>query len=240
MLCPTHQRPVYQVTRNEELLLGGLGLALVAYWQRRTIMTTIVDPITRGKRLSYTTVGVDGVVPDSPEDLADQAGQVLGRDVPQELYDLARMVRSEGAEAGRLRVHVALNDAAEHNWSAHFVTTYSTNPHAAGKYGEQFTPASRAPGGVRSVRRYSTARDPYEGDLLLVERVLLERAEGIDPTDVDGSGIGGVKFIDRDSLGSQDGADSYEAIAASWGNEGLRPFNVPGYPDELVVFRRTG
>lgn len=201
-----------------------------------------MDTIIRGKRLTYTSLGADGQIPDDPADLVDQAAQILGRDLPQELYDLARMKRSEqGKDDGRLRVHVALNDAAEHNWSTHFAITYSTNPAAKGRYGEQFTPAERAPGGVKSVRRYSTATDPYEGDVGMVERVLLERAQGLDPTSADGRvGAGAVKFVDRSSLGGvQEGSSSYDQIVARWAGEGLRPFTVPGYSADLVVFRRV-
>ncbi len=229
------------VNRTEELifwasvgLLGG-----VAVWQRNTIM----DTITRGKRLTYTELGDDGLIPEDPAELVDQAADVLGRDLPQELYDLARMKRSEQGQNddGRLRVHVALNDAAEHNWSTHFAITYSTNAAAKGRYGEQFTPAERAPGGVKSVRRYATSKDPYEGDVGIVERVLLERAQGLDPTSANGQvGGGAVKFVDRSSLGGvQEGSSSYDAIVARWAAEGLEPFTVPGYPADLVVFRRA-
>ena len=218
--------------RDGDLWLWGGLLALggLAFWQRETIM----DTISRGKRLTYTELGPDGVIPDDPDDLADAAGAAIGRGVPLELYSLARMKRSEqGNDDGRLRVHVALNDAAAHNWSTQFTITYSTNAGARGLYGEQFTPAARAPGRVKSVRRYSTARDPYEGDLLIVERVLLERVQGLDPTG------GAVKFVDRSSMGVQEGSGSFDELVASWAKEGLRPFTVPGYPDDLVVFRRV-
>ena len=221
------------MSRNEELLLwASIGvLGGVAVWQRNTIM----DTITRGKRLTYTTLGADGLIPDDPAELAAQAGEVLGRDLPQELYDLARMKRSEqGTDDGRLRVHVALNDAEEHNWSTHFAITYSTNAAARGWYGEQFTPADRAPGGQKSVRRYATTRDPYEGDVTIVERVLLERAQGLDPTG------GAVKFVDRSSMGGvQEGSIAYDELVRRWAAEGLHPFTVPGYPADLVVFRRA-
>lgn len=228
------------MTRNEEIVLwASVGLlGGVAIWQRNTIM----DTITRGKRLTYTDLAADGLIHVDPAELAAQAAEVLGRDLPQELYDLARMKRSEqGKDDGRLRVHVALNDAAEHNWSTHFAITFSTNPSAKGWYGEQFTPAARAPGGVKSVRRYATSKDPYEGDVAIVERVLLERAQGLDPTSADGRiGGGAVKFVDRSSMGGvQEGSRAYDELVARWATEGLRPFNVEGYPTDLVVFRRV-
>lgn len=221
--------------KGDELLIGAsvAALAGVAFWQRRTI----VDVISRGTRLTRTVLGPDGVVPERPEDLAAAAAVIAGRLVPQELYDLARMVRSEGAGEGGLRAHVALNDAASHNWTIHWMLTYSTNLAARGRYGEQFTPADRAPRvdgqRVKSVRRYSTARDPYAGDLQIVERTLRERAQGRDPTE------GAVKFLDRSALAHQEGAGSYEDIVRRWGESGLRPFNVPGYSDDFVVFRRA-
>ncbi len=224
------------MTRSEELALWAVGVVGgLVLWQRKSIMSTITDTVNRGKRLTYSTIRPDGVVSDDPADLVDQASATLGRELPQEIYDLARMKRSEqGTDDGRLRVHVALNDAAENNWSTHFAITYSTNPTAKGRYGEQFTPASRAPGGVKSVRRYATAKDPYEGDVSIVESVLLDRAQGIDPTG------GAVKFVDRGALGGvQEGSGSYEDIVSRWATEGLHPFTVPGYPDDLVVFRRA-
>ncbi len=197
-------------------------------------MTTVVDSISRGKRLTYTALQANGLINADPAQLVDQASTVLGRDLPQELYDLARMKLSEqGTDDGRLRVHVALNDAASHNWSTHFAITYSTNPTAKGMYGEQFTPADRAPGGVKSVRRYSTSKDPYEGDVAIVESVLLERAQGIDQTG------GAVKFVDRSSMGVQEGSGSFDDLVAQWAAEGLQPFTVPGYSDDLVVFRKV-
>lgn len=221
---------------RELLIWGGVALLVgVAIWKKDTIQAVIMDTITRGKRLTYTDLGDDGQIPDDPADLAAQAADVLGRDsLPQDVYDLARMARSEkGNDDGSLRVHIAINDAESHNWSTHFTVTYSTNATAKGRYGEQFTPADRAPGGVSSTRRYSTAQDPYEGDVTIVEQVLLQRAQGIDPTG------GAVKFVDRAALSSQEGARSYDAIVASWAQEGLHPFNVPGYPDDFVVFRKA-
>jgi hypothetical protein len=234
---------VYLVRRNpstSDLLLWGGGLALVALalWKGKELATAVtdavVDVVKRGKRLTFAGMGFDGVVPINPATLCAAASAVLGREVSQAAYDMARMIRSEGAAAGRVRAHVALNDAAELGWSLHSLLTYSTSSRTKGMYGEQSTPASRAPGGIKSTRRYSTAADPYEGDVQVAEQAMAEHAMGVDPTS------GAVKFVDKASLSVQEGARTYESIVASWGGEGLRPFNVYGYSDDLVVFRRVG
>jgi hypothetical protein len=223
------------------LWLGGTALVGLALWEHeaviqagKDVVDAVTDTFSRGKRVTYAGVGDDGVVPISPSSLRTSASLELGREVSQDVYDLARMIRSEGATEGRIRAHVALNDAADLGWSVHVLLTYSTNPRAKGWFGEQFTPAARAPDGVRSVRRYSTAHDPYVGDIQLAEQVLFERQGGADPT------AGAVKFVDKSGLSAQEGASSYEAIVASWAKEGLQPFTVPGYSDDLVVFRRVG
>jgi hypothetical protein len=213
---------------------GGAVLAALAWWKGREVATIVTDVVSRGKRLTWAGKGADGLVPIGPEALCASAAAELGRALSQEAHDLARMIRSEGASAGLIRAHVALNDARELGWSLHALLTYSTSPLTTGHYGEQATPASRAPGGIKSVRRYSTAADPYEIDVEIAERAMLEHAQGVDPT------VGAVKFVDRASLSSQEGARTFDDIVASWGGEGLRPFNVQGYSDDLVVFRRVG
>ena len=202
-----------------------------------------MDPIARGKRLTNAYVDVKrgvnvaGWIPDQPLLLAARAAMVMGRgSLPLSTYCLARMIRSEGAAAGRIRAHVALNDAAELGWDVPRLITYSTHPGVNGFFGEQFTPASRAPlynGQPRkSSRRYSSAKDPYAGDVTLAELVQLEHGAGDDPSG------GAVKFVDRDSLSSQEGARTYDQIVLDWGREGLRPFTLPGESPSLVVFRR--
>jgi len=143
------------------------------------------------------------------------------------------MIRSEGAEAGEIRAHVALNDAASLGWDLHTLLTYSTNAGARGSYGDQYTPATSAPGGVKSVRRYSTKQDPYQADVVVASKAITDHAAGIDPS------AGGVKFVDKGSLKYQIGASSYETIVAKWGADGLQPFTLPGYSDDFVVFRKA-
>lgn len=216
--------------KDEFLWLGGAAALGLLFWQKEAI----VDVIERGKKVTHAPVGPDGTVPGFPVELAAAAGAAMGRPILPHAYALARMIRSEGAAAGRVRAHVALNDAASKGWDVVRILTYSTNPDARGLFGEQYTPASRAPGGRTSVRRYATSKDPYEGDVVLAERVLAEHDAGDDPTG------GAVKFADKSSFGVQEGTRSYAAVASQWAAEGLQPFNVPGYSDDLVVFRRVG
>jgi hypothetical protein len=231
-------QPVRRRRRNPstaDLFLWGGGLLVVglAFWKGKELAIAVTDVVARGKRLTWAGKGDDGQVAVSPEFLSAAASSELGRVVPQEVYDLARMIRSEGAAAGRIRAHVAINDARDLGWTVHTLLTYSTSPLCKGMYGEQSTPAARAPGGVRSTRRYSTAADPYEGDVEMAEQVLAQHAQGEDPTG------GAVKFVDKASLSVQEGARTFEDIVASWGGDGLQPFNVAGYSDDLVVFRRV-
>lgn len=219
---------------HEAALWGtGLGLLALVVWKREEIVNVAKDLITRGTRLTTAEAGDNGLVMIAPEQLRTLASVVMGREIAQEVYDLARMIRSEGAAAGNIRAHVALNDAADLSWTLHQLLTYSTNTFVRGWYGEQFTPAARAPGEVKSVRRYATSKDPHAGDVLTAELAIAEHAQGVDPSG------GAVKFVDKASLGSQEGARSYEDIVAAWGADGLRPFTLPGYSADLVVFRRA-
>ena len=220
-----------------DLWLWGGAAALVAalvLWKRKEIIDVVKDVVDRGKRLTYSSMGRDGVVPNSPQALLEAAIRALGRPITLQASSLARMIRSEGPETGVIRAHVAINDAREKQWDVHKVLTYSTNSKASGWYGEQFTPAARAPGAIKSVRRYATTKDAYAGDVLMAEQALREAAAGVDITG------NAVKFVDRSSMGVQEGSGSYEDLVVRWAPEGLRPFTLPGYSDDLVVFRRVG
>jgi hypothetical protein len=210
-------------SRDEKLLLAGLGGVGLLFWGRQ-LKNTVVDVIGRGARLTTTTVDDAGVVQADPDELAAQASAVMGRPVSLDVLALSRMVRSEGVDAGVLRVRVALNDVNDLNerkgygWSPFDLITYSTVAAARGKFGTQLH------------RRYASSKDSYEGDVRLVE---LEMSNGFDATG------GAVKFVDRSSFGVQEGTGSYDALVETWAQEGLQPFNVPGYSDDFVVFRRV-
>lgn len=201
--------------------LGGAAAVLGTEQGRRFV----TDLTRRGPRLGHTEVDENLNVPATPEVLARRAAAILGRPVTAAAYGLARMVRSEEGNAGpevkRLLVHVALNDAAALKWDVVRLLTHSTVEIRRGFFGKQLS------------RRYSTARDPYEVDLLVAERALEERGRGADPTG------GAVKFVDRRAFGIQPGTRTYADVVAKWAREGLEPFNLPGAPEDLVFFRKA-
>lgn len=230
--------------REEQLAWWGAAgaAALALWWKGRIIVDTATDLINRGDLLTSAPMGDDGVVLGTPDELADQASAVLGRYVHPDTYSGARMIRSEGAAAGLLRAHVALNDARALGWTMRKLITYAIvshsspvqlHPAANGLYGEQFVPTDRAPDGIPITRRYASSKDPHAGDVLTYEQAVAEQAQGIDPT------MGAVKFVDKSSLGIQVGSSKYEAIVARWGAQGLQPFTVDGWSDDFVVFRKA-
>lgn len=182
----------------------------------------VADVFTKGQKLSTSTLGTDGVVQQDPESLRTATSVVMGRDISADVYSLARMLRSEGAKEGNLRVHVALNDLADLGWGSAFdLITYSTQAGARGRYGSQLH------------RRYASSRDPYQGDVLTAEAAMAEHASGVDRAQ------GATKFVDRSSFGVQAGTGSFDALVQRWGADGLQPFTVPEYGDDLVLFRKA-
>ena len=215
---------------DEKWLLGGLAAGVLLLWGRpiyNTVVAPVVDVIGRGDRLTTTSLDANGMIPDDVDDLVAQASAVLGAAADPDLYALARMARSEGISAGALRIHVALNDLADLNtrkgygWSAVDLITYSTDAAARGHFGQQLH------------RRYASTQDPYAGDYALAAQTVADHNAGVDATG------GAIKFVDKSSFGVQAGTGSYDAIVATWAQEGLQPFNVPGYSDDFVVFRRA-
>lgn len=217
----------------EKGALLAVGAGVLLFWRRELVNTT-VDVITRGARLTQTKLnGEDPAYIDTdPADLVAVAEDAFGGSLAHgafsslDVYALARMSRSEAdARDGDLsrtaRMHVALNDARDLQWSPSRLMLYSKNADANGYFGEQ------------RLRRYATTRDPYAGDVQLAWRAIDEDAQGLDPTG------GAVKFVDRDSMGVQKGSGSFDALVERWAKEGLQPFNVDGLTDNFVVFRRA-
>ncbi len=217
----------------------GLGAGVAAFWWWRSqtggsdpvseAIVSVTDVVTKGKRLTTTVVNADGVIPDDPATLADQAVTAYGSDFSLpgwsalEIYALARMSRSEaggkaGARERKARMHIAINDFLSESWahSLDELFTYSTNAAKRGKFGKQET------------RRYSTAQDPYAGDIKLALDTLNERRAGIDPTG------GASKFVDVSGFAP----GRYEEIVAQWGAEGYKPATIDGLSSDFVVFRK--
>lgn len=213
---------------DRALLLGGALVALTL-WKGKLAALAIRDVIDRGERLTYTTPDANGVILVDPGELAAVAGAVVGRDVERDAYALARMGRSEGTDGREYRMHVALNDLADlqaHGKGGTFPTleslfTYSTSSAERGLFGDQ------------RGRRYATTRDPHVGDLLLAEKVLADRAAGLDYAQ------GAIKFVDKSSFGKQAGTRTYDQVLAEWTGDGLFPFNLPGATSNFVLFARA-
>lgn len=198
------------------LLVGGGALLL---WEGDEVVSTARDLVTKGRRLSHgPALGTNGQVNADPELLRAEAAATLGREVTLEAYALARMLRSEGGKGSpaekQARAHVALNDAAAHDWSI-----VHTIAGPDGLFGQQ------------RGWRYASGSDPYENDLAVAEAVLEGELE-------DNTG-GAVKFVDIDSFGVQPGTGSYFDLVERWAKEGLEPYTVEGTSDHFRVFRRT-
>jgi hypothetical protein len=138
-----------------------IGLAALLWWLTTgdiPLISALQNILGRGRRLSATTMDEDGTVTDSEDDLVAAAGKLLGRDVSEDAYTLARIADSEHPSSSIREkaaiMQVCVNDAQTHGWSILQAAT-------SGKgYGHQ------------SGRRYSTARDPYEATLILAEALL--------------------------------------------------------------------
>lgn len=219
-------------TRTVLYVGAGAGLAFVLWkWRTPVVAAEIAvgyvsNIVGRGNRLSDSTV-VDGVVQEIPEVLQDQASAVLGFTADPDTLALARMGRSEGVDGEEYRMHVALNDLAnlQRVYGSNVYSSllalmiHSKNAAADGHFSEQ---------GLG--KRYATTRDPYESDYALAQKVLQDRAEGIDPTG------GALKFVDKSSFAVQAGASTYASRVEAWAKEGLAPQTLPDATDNFVVF----
>lgn len=207
---------------------GGVGFILWKWGVAAPIIAAgyVVNTFSRGNKLSDSTV-VSGVVSESPEVLTDMASAVLGFTADVDTYSLARMGRSEGVDGMEYRMHVLLNDLydLQTRYGATYATvtdllTHSRNASANGHYSAQ-----------NLGKRYSTAKDPYEGDYQLAAKVLRDRASGIDLVD------GATKFVDKSGPFYVDGEKTdYSGIVAAWAKDGYRPESLEGATDNFVVF----
>lgn len=240
-----------KLTRDEKWLCAGAAAAAFGLYYRRPIVGGVKDVFSRGKQVSLGPLNaVLGIVTVTPAELLKQASWTMGRPVAQEVYALARMIRSEGAEEGELRAHAVCNDLKTFKWanSLFGIITYSTNPQRRGYYGMQYSPPVRGPSPglgangkpipgpilqAANKRRVSSSKDPYQGDILVAEKVLLDRRAGIDKA------MGATKFIDKSSMGKQVGSRPFAVVDAEWRSEGYSPFTLPEFGTDLVLYRRT-
>lgn len=186
---------------------------------------TVVDPLVRGARLNHSTLNDDGIVYDpAPSELLGEASEILGIDLDEDTYALARSGRSEGVDGMEARMHVMLTQSAEAGLSVFQLTVReSQHPDQDGYYGEQLG------------RRWASSRDPYAGDVALAQRVIAERAQGIDPTG------GAGRFFDKSGFGKQSGTiPAWQSKLADWAREGFTGYYYPRASKNFVLFRRGG
>lgn len=205
-------------------LLGLLAVAVVFCMVTNTNpIDPLMDVVQRGRRLTTCTV-VDGVVQESPAELAAAAAAVVGRDVSEDALALALMARAEGGSGGQIskvyRCHVAINQARALGWSVVEVITYHQTPSRARRFGAQTS------------GRFASGRDCWESDLQAGEYALAQRARGEDPTG------GAVNFVDVGGFGVQEGTGSFESVVEKWAADGKVPGTLPDAPSGLVFFWR--
>jgi hypothetical protein len=218
---------------------GTLGAAVVGASMVPEVRFMAKDIVGRGAKAStgrwYKGDERYGFIETEPEDLRRQAELTAGINIPLDVYSLARMIRSEGASAGRVRAHVALNDLKTFRYAAtlHGLLTYSTDNTRRGWYGKQYSGPMPPEFPKANKRRYATSKDPYEADLHLALKVIDERRRGIDPT------RGASKFLDISSMGKQEGSRTFASVDAEWKADGYVSYTLPEYGSDLVLYRRA-
>jgi len=134
-------------------------------------LSTVVNTIERGARLTHATYGPDGVVRVAPGLLAKQAGTDL------DSYALARMIASEhGRDSTEVKIaiaHVALNYAVRVGRSISSLLLRANHPQHTGYFGTQRDIDEDSPHYNESDRYASTALDPYAGELEIATGVLV-------------------------------------------------------------------
>lgn len=217
---------------------GGVGVTALALIFVPDAQYAVKDIFVRGEKLTsgdwWDGNPAYGFIADDPSSLAATASIALGTTVDLDTYSLARMIRSEGAAQGLVRAHVALNDLAVFPYADTIteLVTYSTDKKRRGYYGKQYSPAMPPTFPDANKRRYSTASDPYEGDVQMAAQAIAERAAGVDRVD------GATKFIDRGSMGVQLGSASFEKTDATWKADGMVAFTLPELGDNLVLYKK--
>ncbi len=183
----------------------------------------VLNVLTRGKRLTYTTLDDNGDCQTSPQDCAAQASAALGIDtVDVDAYSLARMLASEEESATPTTkaalAWVALNVAAARGTTITMLVTTDVNAHGDGLYGHQ------------AGRWASTASDPYEQDL----NVALNCLAGSTP-DPTGGAVHFFRPTLQDKLFSLGKVRATAAqVDTNWGGNG---FTVPGVDSGITFYK---
>jgi hypothetical protein len=177
--------------------------------------------IGKGKRLNTTEVNDLGYVPEDPYALLNEARAVMGYDIEQDVYALARSGRSEGRNGMEARMHVFMAQAEQAGTSVWDLTLRQTGSPKNGFFGTQ------------KGRRWASSRDPYEGDVMLAEKVYTDHNNGIDPTG------GASRFVDKSAFGKQEGTRTYAEVEAKWRAEGYEPYEYADASSDFVLFRRV-
>jgi hypothetical protein len=130
---------------------------------------TLVNEITRGKRVTHAAYNDAGVVPDDPSDLASQAG------VDLDTYAMARMISSEeGNSETRIKILVGYclqNHCTRIGKTISQELLRANNSDHAGYFGTQRDVDTDSPNHGKSDRYASTALDPYAGDIEIAQGV---------------------------------------------------------------------
>lgn len=215
-------------------LAAATGFALFYTPKGKSVMADTVLPLVKGPRVSQGLyIESLGIVTTSPEALRVQASNAMGESLTNDVYALARMIRSEGAKQGEVRAHVALNDLKTLPFlkTLFGLLTYSTDEKRRGLYGAQWSKAVPPNYPEQNARRYATIQDPFKSDILLAKKVISDRAAGVDKAQ------GATKFIDKSSMGGvQPGTKSFESVNKEW-SKSYEPFQLAEYGDDLVLYR---
>jgi len=211
----------------------GFAYLFIKYDEGDVTLETTLDflGVGRGRKLnnsSMSYVNAEGktvkldYVPTSPNVLISEAEQVLGVDIDRDVYALARSGRSEGVNGMEARMHVMVNQAREAGLSVFELTV-----RRSGYEGDGFF-------GIQKHRRWASSRDPYEGDIGLATKVIIDNSAGKDTTG------GASRFVDKSAFGKQEGTRTYAEVKAKWGAEGYEAYRYPDASSDFVLFRRGG
>lgn len=224
------------MSKNAQLWLIALGVVAAWYFigpdeeggilgDARQVIDAGVDLVTRGQRLTHAPYDTStGVVPGSPQSLADQTTYDL------ETYALARAISSEEGRANddtKLAIGWAIKNRADAGGgSIASLVTRAKEPTHSGYFGTQRNIDASTSGYNGSDRFCSTANDPYDGDAQIA--LAIQTGQLPDPT-------GGAQYFDR--AASDDNADQ---TAQNRANAGLVLADVAGDVDTGLRFWRQG